>query len=109
MADEAEWKEPGRCVVCGVAGQGEKDYICELCGDRNKLLLVCRCGRRIDLTDMIGTGVLKGLGAIIAWDEAEECRLRPGMTISVAECLDCSGEAALNKEAIQNLKIYSLK
>jgi len=39
----------GKCVICGVIGHGEKNFICENCGDPNGIIYTCQaCGRHID-------------------------------------------------------------
>lgn len=39
----------GRCVLCKIEGQGEKDFICERCGSPDKVILACQCGQRADV------------------------------------------------------------
>lgn len=99
----------GACVLCGVIGQGKKDFICADCGAPDKLVLVCQCGRRNDLTSLLGGRLGEYLKAIISWREKDEKDLRPGMTISVGTCFSCGGQKALQTEAGRNLKIYSIR
>jgi len=107
MCEEIKWQ--GRCVICGVAGQSSKAFLCALCSDPEKLMLVCQCGRRVDLTGTVDSGVIDNLKAVIAWNENDRKDLRPGMTISVSKCFPCSGKEALEKEAAKDLKIYSVR
>ena len=109
MSQDAEGKQGGQCIICGIVGQGSRDFICEFCYDPEKLMLVCRCGRRTDLTGAIGSGVIDNMKMVIAWDREDGSSLRPGMTISVAKCFLCSGKEALEKEAARDLRIYSVR
>jgi hypothetical protein len=100
----------GTCIFCGVVGQGKNDFICLDCGAPDKLMLVCKCGRRINLTPVWGGPGLSGLiGSVISWDKKDEEDLNLGMTISAGKCSFCKGREALEKEAGIDLKIYNVR
>lgn len=41
----------GRCIICGVVADTDRDFICEDCGNPNKIIHTCtNCGSRIDLS-----------------------------------------------------------
>jgi len=106
---EIDGEKFGQCILCGTVGQGSKDFICANCGAPDKLMLVCQCGRRNDLTALLGRSFSEYLSAIIAWNEKDEEDLMLGMTISVGRCIFCGGQEALKKEAGRDLKIYSIR
>ncbi len=104
-------KEFGECIFCGVIGQGKKNFVCENCGKPDKLMMVCQCGQRHDLTKSLGMGVSdvnEYLSTIIAWNKRNEKYLKLGMTIYVARCVFCGGKKALKKEAAKDLMIYKI-
>jgi len=83
----------GRCSICGVEGQGIKDFICEDCGDPLRIILTCRCCRkRLDITDLGRREYEEFIGR----------KLGPGMAISHF-CENC----AEGKK--QRIVIYSVK
>ena len=99
----------GKCILCERIGQGKKDFICIDCGAPDKLMLVCRCGRRNDLTSLLGGKFSEYLRSVISWNEQDEKDLKPGMTISVGSCVFCGGQKALEKEAGKDLSIYNIR
>jgi len=106
---EINGKYLGECVLCGIVGQGSQDFICADCGAPDKLMLVCRCGRRDNLTTLRGESLRRYLKAIVSWNEKDEEDLNLGMTISTGSCTFCSGPKALEEEAGKDLRIYSVK
>lgn len=100
----------GKCIVCGVFGQGKKDFICEHCGGPDKIMLVCKCGRRNDITALHGR-MNEWLPSVICWhgDEQDEKDIVPGTVISVQSCFLCKGEGALQIENGLSLGIYRVK
>jgi len=106
---EIDGKYFGECILCRVVGQGEKDFICANCGAPDKLMLVCKCGKRFDLTGLFGSGLSEYVGAVISWNKKDEEDLNLGMTISVSKCFLCCGEDALKKEAGKDLHMYNVR
>ncbi|HRY52649.1 MAG TPA: hypothetical protein P5089_02225 [Candidatus Portnoybacteria bacterium] len=104
----------GKCILCGVVGQGEKDFICKLCGSPEKVMVCCSdCGARVDITKMdpeqrksylsfyFSDEELGGLGAI-----QEVLQGLPGFTIFVSMCQSC-----VNSERVPSRKpqIYKIR
>jgi len=106
---EANGESFGECVLCHVVGQGKKDFICANCGAPNKLMLVCQCGQRNNLTALLGQNISEYLSTVIAWNEKDGKDLKRGMTIAVSSCFFCGGQEALKKEAAKDLKIYLIQ
>lgn len=106
---EIDGKYFGECILCHVVGQGEKDFICVNCGAPDKLMLVCQCGRRNDVTSLLGKSFSEYLSAVIAWDKRDEEDLTLGMTISAGKCIFCGGQEALKKEAGKDLHMYNIR
>lgn len=93
----------GRCVICQRIGQGEKDFICEDCGHPEKTMLVCRCGKRQDLTPLGPESIMTFLqtfsrGADWAKSSAQDIHL--GITFFVPSCYYCSNNNDVSGEAL---------
>ncbi len=71
-----------KCVVCGVSNGGDRDFICEDCGDPNGVKMFCtRCRKRASLND-------DGLAAV---EKLMDCTLkkRSGVVLRLTNCADC--------------------
>jgi hypothetical protein len=56
-------KALGRCIICGVIGRTVRDFICEECGNPNKIIHTCtNCGSRIDFTGIAIDKLKKAFG-----------------------------------------------
>lgn len=43
----------GRCSLCGIIGQGSRDFLCENCADPNTIIIYCsNCQEKIHLSDV---------------------------------------------------------
>ena len=84
----------GQCSVCGTVGQGEKDFICSNCGAPDKVMVVCQCGERYDLTSQDKT----------------PSPLKLGTTLFVPKCISCSSslEEAMGEEVSLGARAYSI-
>lgn len=44
--------EFGKCIVCSIKSDRLEDFVCEHCGDPQKIIVNCKnCGNRLDLTE----------------------------------------------------------
>lgn len=96
------------CLACGVAGCGNKDYICGKCGDPEKTMMVCRgCRKRTDLT-LAGPTMIKDFFAKINPSlVADNVNISRGTTIVIPVCSSCRG----NRNNLPNGKalIYKVR
>ncbi len=73
----------GHCVVCGVEGRGQRDFICEDCGGPDKNVLFCeRCRTRTEVTEEAVRLVERHAGKPIP--------RRLGVTLKVSSCQACA-------------------
>jgi ribosomal protein L32 len=72
----------GHCVVCGVRGRGQRDFICQNCGDHSRTNIVCgRCGEKNVATPR----AIKLLGTYSELDIPKV----PGVVIKLSCCIEC--------------------
>lgn len=70
------------CIICGVEGEGSRDFLCEECGDPKAIILACsrcRTGREISPRE------LDDLKPFFPF----EVPTRPGIIVKVAGCPHC--------------------
>jgi hypothetical protein len=79
--------ENGHCVVCGVVGRGRSNFICETCGDPNRVIVFCSGCR----THFEGTEHLIG---IIERAAGMSIPRRNGVSIRVSGCASCAASNA---------------
>lgn len=73
----------GHCRACGVTGRGRRDFICEDCGNPNRIIVVCGyCHTRNDATAASLETLCKNNG--LAVPET------PGVTVKLTRCDECS-------------------
>lgn len=74
----------GKCVICGVVAETEKNFICQDCGDPLKIIFTCtKCYSRMDLTeidpkkleDTFGRPIPFGTAIAVPW--CDECVTNP--------------------------------
>lgn len=71
----------GKCVLCGIKGQGRKDFICENCGDPERIFILCQmCGNRHEMSVEELTLLSVGLGILLP------CPPRLGMILEFESC-----------------------
>lgn len=102
-------KKFGQCVLCGVVGQGEKDFICANCADTGKIIMYCRsCNIRAELTE---AGQERGKTSLSVSKEEgvpvnKKIMILPGTVISVPVCPLCSGDS---KDVYGEVLIYQIR
>lgn len=73
----------GRCIICGVIGKGQKDFICENCGGPDKIIMTCTvCGDHMDLSELKQSD-LANMESFIGR------QLKPGMAVASQGCPNC--------------------
>lgn len=108
---EADGKLVGGCIVCGVIGQGGRDFICEKCGGPDKIMLVCQCcGAKTDLAFLgVGgkiMGFLKKFNYGVNWEGVLEEDIGLGTVIRIPTCWVCYyvGKVINDKPAIYKIR-----
>jgi len=71
----------GKCIICGVVAETEKNFICQNCGDPLKIILTCaKCHFRMDLTQEDPKKLESMFGRHIPF----------GTAIAAPWCFDCT-------------------
>jgi Fe2+ or Zn2+ uptake regulation protein len=94
-------KRRGQCLVCGVEGQGTKNFLCENCADPEKIIWICvKCGKKVELTE----GELEKL-----YEALKVCGkypIRKGIVIKDLSCPRCTFISASKEE--RKVYIYAI-
>lgn len=79
--------EYGHCVVCEIVGCGRSNFICETCGDPNRVIVFCSCCRmHFEGTEQMLSAVESAAGFSIP--------RRTGVSIRVSGCASCAAPNA---------------
>lgn len=75
-----------KCLICGREGKGKKDFICESCGDPEKIIFHCgRCGDIREFSKDALIELMKGSNVAIS--------IEPGLVIRSSYCDKCHRES----------------
>jgi len=83
--------QKGRCVVCGVRGRGDKDFLCENCANPEKNYYACTTCELLEEIDLEQLKLLKQASEL-------EFPIKGGVTIKVSSCHRCDPEMKKNVE-----------
>lgn len=88
----------GVCVVCGVEGATEHNFICDECGDPLAVTMFCNgCKRRLSLDPMVAAEFLNENG----YDFEDVC----GLVVKTQYCSVCMPDSELTDMTIFRIKV----
>ncbi len=81
----------GHCSLCGIEGQGSRDFLCDKCADPELLVVYCSsCGNRTYLTeqDKADSKIWEFLVKLPEFPKLESLK---GLSVKLSWCPLCSG------------------
>jgi len=88
----------GVCVVCGVEGATEHNFICDECGDPLAVTMFCNgCKRRLSLDPLVAAEFLNENG----YDFEDVC----GLVVKTQYCSVCMPDSELTDMTIFRIKV----